>query len=230
VPPPPPIRTYTLPEALGEFTIYFDARFDISQAHRDGTKSRINSIKQHVEDLFLAQQDGARVFLKDLPVSAVDMEWLSKIRNKITSRPLTKHVYDTPKPISIDCVKNWLMALAMVFDWLDRTPRIGWVAPHARWRENFTLTKKQEYALRTPEERDNEGKPKPAYTVDELVKIYKNSSPLGNPILRRRFAVSSSSRGRCTVQRYPARLLPSSGSTDGGGSRRARCGTTTTRS
>jgi hypothetical protein len=183
VPPPSPVRTYTLPEALDEFTKYFDARFDISQTHRDGTKSRINSVKLHIDELFVEQHDGARVYLKDLPVSAVDMEWMGKIRNKITSRPLTKHVYDTPKPISIDCVKNWLMALAMAFDWLDRTPRIGWVAPHPRWRENFTLTKKQEYALRTPDERDNEGKPKPAYTVDELVQIYMNTSPLGKKYL-----------------------------------------------
>jgi hypothetical protein len=126
VPPPPPIRTYTLPHALDEFTKFFDARSDISQVHRDGTKSRINSVKQHIEELYVAGHDGTRTYLKDLPVSAVDMEWLSKIRNKITSRPLTKHVYDTPKPISIDCVKNWLMALAMAFDWFDRTPRIGW--------------------------------------------------------------------------------------------------------
>lgn len=49
---------------------------------------------------------------------------MGTIRNKITSRPPTKHIYDTPKPISIDCVKNWLMALGMAFDWLDRTPTI----------------------------------------------------------------------------------------------------------
>jgi len=116
-------------------------------------------------------------------VAAVDMEWLAKIRNRITSRPLSKHERTTPRPISIDCVNNWLMTLGMAFDWLDRTPRIGWNAPHVRWRENFTLTKKQEYALRTPEERDNQGKPKPAYTVDELVAMYRNTSPMGKKYL-----------------------------------------------
>jgi hypothetical protein len=119
VPPSTPAQTFTLPQALDEFTKYFDARSDISQTHRDGTKSRITSVKQHVEELYVEQHDGARVFLKNLPVCAVDMEWLSKIRNKITSRPPTKHVYDTPKPISIDCVKNWLMSLAMAFDWFE---------------------------------------------------------------------------------------------------------------
>jgi hypothetical protein len=60
------------------------------------------------------------------------MEWVARIRNKITDRPLTKHVYDTPKPISIDCVKNWLMALGMAStgrtrdgDWVGRAARLA---------------------------------------------------------------------------------------------------------
>ena len=183
VPPPRPAQVFTLCAALDEFTHYFDERTDISQTHRDGTKSRINSIKKHIEDICIEDAAGTKSWLKDLPVSAVDLEWLNRIRNRITGRPLTKHDVDTPKRISIDCVKNWLMALAMAFDWFDRTPRIGWTAPHPRWRESFMLSKKQEYALQTPEERDNDGKPKPAYTVDELVRIYKNSTPLSKKYL-----------------------------------------------
>lgn len=174
---PPPISAMTLPMALDEFSQFIAERNDIGRYHRDGTKSRIASIKQHVEEI-VAEQNGTKLYLKDLPLAAMDMEWLSRIRNKITSRPMTRHAYDTQKPISIDCVKNWLMTLGMAFDWFDLTPRIGWRAPHARWRSKFTLNKKQEYALRTPEERDTEGKPKPAFTLDEVSKLYKNAVPL----------------------------------------------------
>jgi len=45
VPPPTSARTYTLFEALDEFTKNFSERTDIGQKHRDGTKSRIESIK-----------------------------------------------------------------------------------------------------------------------------------------------------------------------------------------
>ena len=50
-------------------------------------------------------------------------------------------------------------------------------------RDNFGLTRKQEYSLRTPEERDSEGRPKPPFTVDELAKVYRNSSKLGKKYL-----------------------------------------------
>lgn len=177
VPPPDPRGSYTLPQALEQYAKWFGERNDISDYHRNGTKSRIASIKSHVEDI-IAEEGGQTVRLADLSMSAVDMEWLSRIRNKVTSRPLTKHSYDTLKPISIDCVKGWLMALGMAFDWFDRTPRIGWTAPHSSWRGQFTLTKNQEYALRTPEERDQQGKPKPTFTLDEIVAIHKNAVPL----------------------------------------------------
>jgi hypothetical protein len=183
VPPPQPSRTFTLLTALDEYCASFRERTDIGDYHRDGTVSRVKSIKQHLEDISVEQQGAGKVWLKDVPMSAVDMEWLGRVRNKITARPLTRHRYDTPRPISIDCVKNWLMALGMAFDWFDLTPRIGWVAPHPRWRENFGLTKKQEYAIRTPQERDGKRKPKPPFTVDELAKIYRNSSKLGRKYL-----------------------------------------------
>jgi hypothetical protein len=175
--PVPPADVHTLPQALDEYAKWFGERNDISDYHRDGTRSRIGSLKLHVEAI-TAEQGGQIVRLADLPMSAIDMEWLSRIRNRVTSRPLTKHVYDTPKPISIDCVKGWLMTLGMAFEWFDRTARIGWAAPHRSWREQFTLTKHQEYALRTPEERDRQGKPKPTFTLDEIVSIHKNAVPL----------------------------------------------------
>jgi hypothetical protein len=174
---PPPTVTFTLPAALDEFSKHFGERNDIGHAHREGTKYRIASINQHVEEI-VVEQNGQQLWLKDLPMAAVDMEWLSRIRNRITGRPMTKHVYDSQRPISIDCVKGWLMTLGMAFDWFDRTPRIGWNATHARWRDEFTLGKRQEYALRTPEERDADGKPKPIFTMDEVVKLYKTAVPL----------------------------------------------------
>lgn len=191
-PPPKPVPAfYTLPQALDEFDTFFSQRTDIGEKHRDVIATRIKSVKAHIEEIFWAT-NGTQVWLKDLPMCQIDLEWLTRIRNKITSRPLTRFQNTNKsedgqgrpnKPISIDVVRGWLMLLGMAFDWFDRTPRIGWTAPHHRWRETFVLTKKQEWALRTPEERDSAGKPLPTFTIDEIQKIYKNSTPRGRKYL-----------------------------------------------
>lgn len=195
--PDPPTKpatitaVYTLPQALDEYGKFFSERTDIGQKHREVIATRIKSVKAHIEEIGWETQ-GTKVWLKDLPMGQIDLEWLTRIRNKITSRPLTRFQNTTKneegqgrpnKPISIDVVRSWLMLLGMAFDWFDRTPRLGWTAPHHRWREAFVLTRKQEWALRTPEERDNAGKPLPTFTVDEIQRIYKNSTPLGRKYL-----------------------------------------------
>lgn len=178
---PPPTSCVSFGFALDEFATFTEARNDVGSIHRDGTRSRINSIKIHLGVTPVSDTD--RRTLDALPVCDIGSEVLGRIRNLITSRPLTHHQRKNRKPISIDTVKNWLMVLGMAFDWFEITPRIGWTPPHHRWREQFTLSKKQEYALQTPEERDNGGKPKPAFTVDELVMVYKNSTKLGRRYL-----------------------------------------------
>jgi hypothetical protein len=60
LPPSKPSRTFTLPEALDEFTSYFAERTDIGETHRTGTKSRIDSIKSHIEELFIENEEVRR--------------------------------------------------------------------------------------------------------------------------------------------------------------------------
>ncbi len=167
--------------ALDEFVKFTEARNDVGAVHRDGLRSRVNSIHAHLN--MTAVSDTDRRLLGSVPVNEIDAEKLARIRNMITSRPLTHHQRRNRKPISIDTVKNWLMTIGMALDWFEITPRIGWTPPHHRWREQFTLTKKQEYALQTPEERDADGRPKAAFTVDELVQIYKCCTKLGRRYL-----------------------------------------------
>ena len=189
-PPPQPIITrtsFTLPQAMDEYGRFFSERTDTGEKHREVIASRLKSIKAHIEDIS-AEVNGTRVWLKDLPMAQVDAEWLTRIRNKITSRPPTRFINTSKregsegrpnKPISMDVVKGWLMLLGMAFDWFDRTPRIGWRAPHHRWRDTFVLRKKQAWALMTPDERDGDGKPKPVFSIEEIQRIYGNSTKLG---------------------------------------------------
>ena len=185
VPPRPPRVAAPLPatncmslsSALDEFAAFMTARNDVSDIHRRATRSRIDSIKMHLSVNGVSETDCR--MLDSIPVCEIDGEKLTSIRNMITSRPITHHQRQNRKSISIDTTKNWLMVLGMAFDWFEITPRMGWTPPHHRWREQFTLTKKQAYAFEAPDERDNDGKPKAPYTVDELVAIYKNASKLG---------------------------------------------------
>jgi hypothetical protein len=71
--PPPDVRSsYSLPPALDEYSKWFGEWNDISDYHRNGTKSRIASIKLHVEDI-TAEEGGLSVRLADLPMTTANI-------------------------------------------------------------------------------------------------------------------------------------------------------------
>jgi hypothetical protein len=93
-PPPQPTFTpasFTLPQAMDEYGRFFSGRTDTGEKHRAVIASRLKSIKAHIEDIS-AEVKGTRVWLKDLPMSQVDAEWLTRIRNRITSRSPTRFI------------------------------------------------------------------------------------------------------------------------------------------
>lgn len=174
---------YTFSQALDEYEKAFKARSGISERHKVATAERLSSIKAH-----LANLEHGGVILSELPMPKIDGEWLERIKNHIASRPFQKRKGRTHLRLSVVTVGNWLMLLGCAFKWFSKTERIGWKPTDPDWRKLFNLSKQEQWALKTPQERDPkrrdaDGKPATRFTVEELATIFKTASPLGRRYL-----------------------------------------------
>jgi hypothetical protein len=156
----------TLHQGFDAFVEYTQRRWEskdgIGEETYRQTVDRIASLKERIADR---------------PLRDIRYEHLAEMRQSLTCRPLCRRLPkegDTAKPVSVQTVDNWLSMLGMAFRWLDKFDR--WIPPR-HWQEVFVLTKAQRLKLMTPEELDEEGKPKPIFNVEELKVLYKNGSP-----------------------------------------------------
>jgi hypothetical protein len=142
-------------------------------------KSRLEKgeIKQNTYRFNESDTKSLKRLLPDLPIHQIQAPELKQISGILIARPKCKN---KDEAISVSTLRNWLMHLAMAFDWFSHpATKIGWTVPYFQWKENFTLDQDEaEKLANKPNAKDKHfGTILPTFNLNQIKTLYVAALP-----------------------------------------------------
>lgn len=190
-----PKSQYNILTALDEYFTHYKGRLgEVRPITIRGQENRITSIQANFVSVKVRGKH-----LTEITMDAFDNECLQAVRKMVLSRPLTRHPHKKNKPISLSCVRDWMVSLCGAFKWFKKTKRIGWRPEDTEWNEYFALQKGVKNNIKLEDGSDDDEKP--AAKIIHLLEIFRKATPRGKLYTLMGLLLGQAQEGIASLQR-----------------------------